>query len=943
MSGGSKKQTVGYRYRMGLHMGLCHGPVDAVLEVRVGDRTAWKGNVTSSAQVTINAPKLFGGDEKEGGVQGALDIEMGEADQAPNDYLVSKIGAGRPAYRGILGLVYRGGLITSNNPYIKPWSVKVRRILQGWKGGSAWYPEKAQIALSSEAPPPMQDWLNANDPRNPANTHRYRYISSATWHDTLEEAIGDAVTNWGVTSARFTHLLGWSPNTIELNRAFGGNPSELDGLFLHFNQFTPTHPTLGYAASLSAPTLSAPTACGSMFNADVEPESGRFWWSGRFSDGSTDYTGQGMWRLADSPATLVPGELMVSNCTNYVGIPQAVLMNDALIEVERVTPVATDLVAMNPAHIVYQCLTDSEWGMGYDASILDLDTFEAAADTFHGEGMGLSLLWTRQETIENFVRLVLDHAGATVVEDRRTGKIKLTPIRGDYDIDDLPHFGDLQGNVISVQRLERGTVTDAINEITVSYTDGVTGKTGSITVQNLAAIQAAGRVISQARDYPGFPTIDLALRAAMRDLNAATSGLARTRMVVTREGYDLVPGDVIKLSWTPDGIAQMPLRVLDVDYGSLTDGRVQVDCAEDVFGLPLTVYVKPQTPGWTDPGGAPQGSPAVAVFEVPYRELLQTLGPADTAALADDVGYVATAAVRPGGFSLNYRLYTRTGTAAYADAADGDWCPSGVLSAALGPTGTSVVLTGLSDLDQVDVGEMAMLGEGPTAELVRVDAVNATTGALTLGRGCLDTVPRAWPAGTRFWAIDQAAAGATTEYVQGEAVDAKVLTLSGEGLLSELVAPGGTVTLASRQARPYPPGLLRFEDDVASGMAYPAKCIGELTVSWAHRDRLLQDDQLIDAEEASIGPEAGTTYTVRYYLDGVLEETETGITGTSATPYTLSGNGLARVEVEAVRDGLTSWQAAFAEFPYYAAPYDVRISDAGDTRIADSGDRRITE
>jgi hypothetical protein len=41
MGGSSKKQTVGYRYRMGLHLVLCQGPVDAVQEIQMGERTAW--------------------------------------------------------------------------------------------------------------------------------------------------------------------------------------------------------------------------------------------------------------------------------------------------------------------------------------------------------------------------------------------------------------------------------------------------------------------------------------------------------------------------------------------------------------------------------------------------------------------------------------------------------------------------------------------------------------------------------------------------------------------------------------------------------------------------------------------------------------------------------------------------------------------------------------
>ena len=41
MGGRSKAQTVGYRYSLGVHLALCHGPVDAIREILVDRRTAW--------------------------------------------------------------------------------------------------------------------------------------------------------------------------------------------------------------------------------------------------------------------------------------------------------------------------------------------------------------------------------------------------------------------------------------------------------------------------------------------------------------------------------------------------------------------------------------------------------------------------------------------------------------------------------------------------------------------------------------------------------------------------------------------------------------------------------------------------------------------------------------------------------------------------------------
>lgn len=139
MGGSSKKQTVGYRYRMGLHLALCQGPVDAVQEIQMGDRTAW-GDADRAplstghglTSLSINKPTLFGGDEREGGVVGTIDVLSGHAGQGRNDYLMSRLGGSIPAFRGVLSLVARKILFAANNPYIKPWAVRVRRFTAGW-------------------------------------------------------------------------------------------------------------------------------------------------------------------------------------------------------------------------------------------------------------------------------------------------------------------------------------------------------------------------------------------------------------------------------------------------------------------------------------------------------------------------------------------------------------------------------------------------------------------------------------------------------------------------------------------------------------------------------------------------------------------------------------------------------------------------------------------
>lgn len=92
---------------------------------------------------------------------------------------------------------------------------------------------------------------------------------------------------------------------------------------------------------------------------------------------------------------------------------------------------------------------------------------------------------------------------------------------------------------------------------------------------------------------------------------------------------------------------------------------------------------------------------------------------------------------------------------------------------------------------------------------------------------------------------------------------------------------------------------------------------GDLILTWAHRDRLLQTAYLVRQIDADIGPEPGTTYGVRIRdRNGDLVRSETGIAGNTWTWDVASAAldaGIAgdrvTVEIEAGREGLSSWQA----------------------------------
>lgn len=855
MSGGSKKQTVGYRYYMGMHFGLCHGPVDSIGEIRCGDRTAWQGTVQSNQTISIDVPNLFGGDEREGGVQGSADIMFGEPDQTANSYLASKISALMPAFRGIVGVVFKGGKISSNNPYIKPWAFKLTRMLAGWNAGNGglWQPSLAAI------------WQI----ERPVWTYKETAKFRVSYTDTL---------GWGgLATQNYSSLIEALAHVIDKESGAGA-----------------------LSATESSSDVAKQTKLDYIFGTAL-------------SVFGTGGSGSGL-QWEDTKVRFVITYIGTTNWTVDIDrITQSEYFAAKQLLNEDGEQVADDVsgAQMNPAHIIYQCLTDPDWGMGYPVALIDDDAFTDAAQALYDEGFGLSLIWNQQTKIGDFIKVVLDHIGAVLYADPKTGKFVLKLIRDDYDAGTLEVFDE--SNIAALETFQRAGYGETVNEITVVYTDDTTDKDAAITVQDLANIQAQGAVVAQTRQYPGIRIGTLAARVAERDLIAASTPLAKARIRVNRNAWSQAPGGVVKLSWPKLGIDELICRVLAVNYGTLTDGAMTIELAEDVFGLPESSYVQQQPGEWEEPNTAPAEATLRVVAEAGYYELQQSMGAAELAALADDAGFLSTAAARPSSDALDYGIQTDSGSG-YSEGGRGDFCPTGTLVDAIGHTDTAITIENIVDGDLVDAGTWARLG----TEIVRIDAWNADTGAATIGRGVLDTVAAAHASGTRLYFLDGFTASDNVERVDAETFDVKLLPKTGTGELALADATADTVTFDQRMFRPYPPGQMEI-----NGEAYPEELIepGSVTVSWAHRDRLTQN--LEGDESGNIGPEAGTTYTVTLKsadTDTTLI-TESGITATSWAAIGIEGNFNMRVLLKSVRDGLDSRQQHDYTFWYERGPF----------------------
>ncbi|MEM7517427.1 MAG: hypothetical protein AAF368_10965, partial [Planctomycetota bacterium] len=148
--GSSGSQTVGYRYRAGVHFVMCHGVVDRFLGWYVDDEVAWAGD-TPGGRVTVDEEELFGGESREGGISGEVDFENGAPDQPRNDYLESLRGADVSANRGLASAILRK-VYLGNSPYMKPHRFRLQRILRRLDGSSQWNAGRAAIPAGASEP-----------------------------------------------------------------------------------------------------------------------------------------------------------------------------------------------------------------------------------------------------------------------------------------------------------------------------------------------------------------------------------------------------------------------------------------------------------------------------------------------------------------------------------------------------------------------------------------------------------------------------------------------------------------------------------------------------------------------------------------------------------------------------------------------------------------------
>lgn len=735
---GKGGNTIGFHYGFDILFGIGRGPVNEIPSIMVADKIAWQGDGCSADVYGINSPDLFGGEKKEGGIQGPFRIFFGGDDQVlPGDGFVDcgssgpwkgvqKLPAIKPEIGGLISefrgttMLWYSGLISSLNPYPKPWSFRVRRYSAGWYGGECWYPAKSVIFMA---------------------------------------------------------------------------------------------------------------------------------------DGAVH--------------------------------------------------------AMNPAHIIYQCLTDPLWGRGLPKALINENSFIYAANRLCAEGFGLCFAWQRKEEVDQFIGIIQDYIDAALYPDPETGKMTIRLLRDDFLTDDLPLFTPSSG-LIDITEDDASSQDEIYNEMIGQGFDPITKEPFTVRVHNLAARQSQGSPNPEQRDLSGAPTRELLGRILQRDLKKFCSGLKKYTIVLDRSGWRIRPGMPFRVQDTRRGIGQVVLRAVEIADQSFRDGRVTIKCTEDVFKLPDTAYVTTGGSTWTPPAQDAAPPTASRLLEAGYRDILLRRGTTETQGLDPTSAYIGVVAVSPDPVMYQYDLISRAAGEPDFATSSGSFTGAATLVNPITPLQAIFEITGETDFPEDLAGTAVTVND----EQMGVVSYDSATHMLTVKRGVADTIPQDHAAASTLWTTDDDMTSDQRSYLAGETVEAEVLTRTASDLLDPADGELLSLAMVGRHALPYPPGDVQVDGESIYAMAL-GETHAEPVVTWAHRDRLLEEDQLVGHAESGVGPEAGTTYTVRVY-DALGDpdtpvRTDSGIVGNTWTydAAMRAADGSPQkifIELESERDGLASYQ-----------------------------------
>ena len=866
--GGSSKQVTGYRYFANFLL-FIGNPIEKVLGINF-DKRGWETGKrvpmgTNGELCYLHLPNLYG--ENEGGVSGVLNIKHGSkiqtVDSAYTKYMNSiSLPASAYPYQSYIsfsgselasqfqgmtdeelqdladeyedGIVPGKGFYLGNSGYMKEMLLWPKRIHVRNDGREQWYDLKAEIN--------KEIFYNAVD---------FELIPF-DFEQFMTKTTGDVETTLGVTYKSY------SGNGLILDDQFATN------FTTSINEITAQH---GVSIYMSKPIgltgfveMSATiTASGTDIKIDpvfscacIKFKVVKIADDGVLKQYSLDATVKCSESMRIGVSVIAQGSVYDSDNAIY-----QIGTNISGFDISQPVGSFTDYIEsgdINPIHKIREILTD-DTAMNKPESSVNGENFIRAADRIFDEGLGISWSITEKACIDAINELCY-HIEAGIRVNRQTGLYEMVLFRDDW-------FEESEIHTIAENKIKKGSmqyeITNAdevINQVNVNYYDRANIKNSSFSISESGLIQTLGRVNAETVDFPYFMNMRNAEIVANWKLKILSTGVLKGSFTTGwREARKWNRYDLIRLPWSRRWAEPILVRIMNIKLGGVTSNEVSIEWVEVVpsTGMMNTTIVADE-PVNTQPE-APKPCNA-KVFELPYFEAVQAFGERNVnIELTDtpEVGYLCAIAEKPQNNSLN-AAFNVDGGNGFERVATVNYCETAYLDQAINRMSSAFVVKKAGNIASVRVGSQIFIND----ETMVYQSYDAETKILTVKRGALDAIPQNHTADSILYFADDFVAADQSLYVQGELINAKVLTTTPSGLLplSDAVTHG--VEFNARAIRPYPPANVKINDEY-----WPEMAENNLILTWVDRNRLQQTGgEILGWYEGGVTLESNVSYRI---------------------------------------------------------------------------------
>lgn len=299
----------------------------------------------------------------------------------------------------------------------------------------------------------------------------------------------------------------------------------------------------------------------------------------------------------------------------------------------------------NPAYIIYEILTNDDWGAQIPTHLIDIDSIEDAAKTFYDEKLGLSYIWSTPSSYIDVLKHIYNHCECRLRQNHKNGLLELYVVRNNYDVNQLLTLN--KSNISSVLNYSKGSMDTINTEVRVKFRNRhAVYEERYVSSQNIGTLNNKRQRSSIDKDYTMFTRPELAQWAADRDIVPASTDIANCQIECNRDAQDLNIGDPVLVDLPRISRYPTVYRVTSIDMGTINSNRIQLDLVQDVFGLSLSLYEAQTGSTGNQYSTEPQNAKHVAITEIPKQ------------LMGDGIAIFATP---PAGLYWGYHVFERKG------------------------------------------------------------------------------------------------------------------------------------------------------------------------------------------------------------------------------------------------------------------------------------------